>query len=122
MLGTVDSAAARVCEVLRSRPEPAVVVAHSMGGVVATQAVSDCPDGVAALIFVCAFMPADGQSLLDLTQTPEGAEDQIQANLVISGEPPVATLAPEATRDAIYNCCTDEHAAWAVERRPRSIP
>jgi len=114
---TLASCAARVCDVLRSRPEPAVLVAHSMGGVVATQAASDCPERVAALVFVCAFMPANGQSLLDLTHTPEGQDDEIQANLVVAGEPPVATLTPEATRQAIYNRCTEEQAEWAIERR-----
>ena len=61
-----------MCDVLASRPEPAVLVGHSMGGVVITQAPADCPDRVASLVFVCAFMPANGQSLLDLTRLPEG--------------------------------------------------
>ena len=57
-----------------------------------TQAAGDCPERVAQLVFVAAFMPANGQSLLDLTHLPEGAGDQIQANIVIEGDPPVATL------------------------------
>ena len=65
---TLDSCAARVGDVLARRPEPAVLVGHSMGGIVITQAAANWPDRVASLVFVCAFMPADGQSLLDLAQ------------------------------------------------------
>ncbi len=114
---TLESCAARVRAVLERRPEPAVLVGHSMGGVVVTQTAGNSPERIASLIYVCAFMPANGQSLLDLAHLPEGKDDMIQANIVIEGEPPVATLAEEATREAIYNRCTPEQAAWAAARR-----
>jgi pimeloyl-ACP methyl ester carboxylesterase len=114
---TLDAYAARVCAVLRERPEPAVVVANSMGGMAATQAAVRCPGRVASIIYVAAFLPQDGQSLLDLTRLPEGADDQVQANLVVDGEAPVATMPAAAARHAIYGCCSDEMAAWAIERR-----
>ena len=87
-----------------------------MGGVVITQAAALAPARVRGLVFVCAFMPHDGQSLLALTQLPEGADDQVQANLVVDGEPPMATMAAGAVRDALFGCCTDEQAAWAAAR------
>jgi pimeloyl-ACP methyl ester carboxylesterase len=119
---TLDSCAARVCEVLARRPEPAVLVGYSMGGAVVTEAAGRCPDRIASLIFVSAFMPANGQSLLDLTQLPEGAGDMIQANIVVEGEPPVASLSDEATAMAVYNCCPPEVAAAAVaRRRPQAV-
>ncbi len=114
---TLESCAARVCEVLESKPEPALLVGHSMGGVVVTQAASNCPERVRELAYVCAFMPANGQSLIDLTKYPEGANDMIQASIEVRGDPPVAYLPPEATAGAIYNCCDEESLAWAVERR-----
>ena len=118
---TLASCAARVCDVLAGRPEPAVLVGHSMGGVVITQASSDCPERIARLVFVCAFMPANGQSLLDLASLPE-SDDLIQANLVIEGDPPLASLSAEAAADVIYNGCTSEQTAWAVARRsPQAV-
>lgn len=114
---TLESCADRVCAVLAQRQEPAVLVGYSMGGAVITQAAANCPDRVESLIFVCAFMPADGQSLLDLTRLPEGKDDMIQANLVIEGDPPVAVLSAEATAAAVYNDCSEEETAWAVARR-----
>jgi pimeloyl-ACP methyl ester carboxylesterase len=114
---TLEACARRVADVLASRDEPALLVGHSMGGVVITQAASNVPERVASLAYVCAFMPANGQSLLDLTKYPEGANDMIQANLVLQGDPPVAFLPPAATAEAIYNRCDPETIAWAVERR-----
>ena len=119
---TLASCAKRVCAVLASRSEPAILVGHSMGGVVVTQAASDCPAHVSSLVFVAAFMPANGQSLLDLAHLPEGKGDLIQANIVIEGEPPVAVLSKEATVAAIYNDCTSEQTTWAIaKRRPQVV-
>jgi pimeloyl-ACP methyl ester carboxylesterase len=109
--------AERVVEVLASRPEPAVLVGLSMGGVVITQAASDAPERVRSLVFVAAFMPGDGQSLLDLTGYPEGADNMIKANMVVEGDPPVAWLPDDAARVGIFGSCTDEQAARAIPRR-----
>ena len=94
---TLDAYAERVCEALAAGP-PAVLVGHSMGGVVVTQAAARTPEQVETLVYVAAFAPADGQSLLDLTSLPEGAADQVQANIVVDGDPPVATMPETAAR------------------------
>jgi pimeloyl-ACP methyl ester carboxylesterase len=112
---TLDAYADRVCSALAERVEPAVLVGYSMGGVVVTQAAARCPERVARLVYVCAFVPSDGQSLADLTHLPEGADDQIQANMVVEGELPIATLPAPAARDAVFGCCDDEQAARGLE-------
>ncbi len=96
-----------MCEALAAGP-PAVLVGHSMGGMVITQAAARCPERIARLVYVAAFVPSDGQSLIDLTQLPEAAGDAVQANLVVDGDPPVATMPTEAARKALFHCCDDE--------------
>ena len=115
-LVTLDRYAERVCEVLASG-RPAVLVGHSMGGVVITQAAARCPEHIERLVYVAAFLPADGESLIDLTQRPEGAGDAVQGGLVVEGDPPVARMPPEAAREGLMHCCDDEAAAWAGSLR-----
>jgi len=119
---TLDSCADRLCEVLASGSEPAIVAGNSMGGVIATQGAARCPERVAALVYVAAFWPKNGQSLLDLTKLPEGADDQVQANITIEGDPPVAIMSPAASRQALYGSCAEEVAAQAIQRqRPQPV-
>jgi pimeloyl-ACP methyl ester carboxylesterase len=119
---TLDSCAARLYDILATSPEPAIVVGNSMGGIITTQAAARCPHRVAALVYVAAFLPKDGLSLLDLTKLPEGADDQVQANISIEGDPPVAVMSAEASRQALYGSCTEEVARWAIARqRPQPV-
>jgi len=113
---TLDRYAQRVCEVLAEGP-PAVLVSHSMGGMVVTQAAALCPEHIERLVYVAAFLPWDGMSLIDMTQLPEAAGDSVQANLVVEGDPPVARIPPEAGREALTHCADDEAAAWAASIR-----
>jgi pimeloyl-ACP methyl ester carboxylesterase len=119
---TLDACVERLCKVLRAGDEPAVVVPNSMGGVITTMAAARCPERVASIAYVAAFLPEDGESLLDLTRLPEGADDQVQANVVVEGEPPVATMPDEASKDALYGSCSPDVAAWAIaHQRPQAV-
>lgn len=80
---TLDSCVARLGEVLTTSAEPAILVGNSMGGVIATQAAARYHGSVAALVYATAFVPRDGQSLLDLTRLPEGAEDRSSQNAFV---------------------------------------
>jgi pimeloyl-ACP methyl ester carboxylesterase len=114
---TLDAYAERIGAALAADPEPAILVGHSMGGIAITEAAGRFSDQIALLIYVAAFLPRDGQSLVALASTPEGANDQIQANIVVEGDPPVATLPDHAARTAVYGRATEEQFAWATERR-----
>jgi pimeloyl-ACP methyl ester carboxylesterase len=119
---TLDAYAMRICQVLSAQPEPSVLVGHSMGGIAITQAAARCAPQVALLVYVAAFLPRNGQSLQDLAGLPEGADDQVQANMVVTGDPPVGTLSAAAAQDALFGCCSDEQATWAIERmRPQPL-
>ncbi len=96
---------------------PVVLTGHSMGGMAITQAAARFPQGVERLIYVSAFLPEPGQSLIEITHLPEAAGDAVQASLVVDGDPPVATMPPAAAPEALYHCCTDEQVAWALPQR-----
>lgn len=63
---TLPDYAERVCESAKNCGEPVIAVGHSMGGLPITQAVSDAPEHFAALVYLCAFVPLDGERLLAL--------------------------------------------------------
>jgi pimeloyl-ACP methyl ester carboxylesterase len=105
----------RICHVLSVGP-PRLLVGQSMGGLAITQAAARSPDKVTGLVYVSAFIPQDGQSLLDLTALPEAAGDQVQASIVVDGDPPIAQMPPQAAQAALYNCATEDQAAWAAQR------
>jgi pimeloyl-ACP methyl ester carboxylesterase len=119
---TLYACANRVCSVLAQSQERAILVANSMGGIIVTQAADRCPDQIESLVYVAAFLPRDGQSLLDLTKLPEGKDDQVQANIVVEGDPPVATMPDEASGPALYGSCSEEVARWAIaQQRPQPV-
>ena len=113
---TLQRYADAVCDALAAGP-PAVLTGHSMGGMVVTQAAARRPELVERLIYVSAFCPQPGQSLIEITRLPEAAGDAVQANITVEGDPPVATMAPEAAPEALYHCCTPEQIAWAMPQR-----
>ena len=69
---TLERYAQAVCRVARVQKEPVVVVGHSLGGVVITQAAEYEPQRFAKLVYLCAFLPQNGQSLRTLAQTEAG--------------------------------------------------
>jgi pimeloyl-ACP methyl ester carboxylesterase len=118
---TLDLYGLSICEVL-AKGEPAVLVGQSMGGLAITQAAAHCPGNISLLLYVGAFAPQPGQSLMDLVAYPEAADDQVQAHMVVEGDPPTARLPPEAAINALYNCADPDSARWAAERLgPQSV-
>jgi pimeloyl-ACP methyl ester carboxylesterase len=114
---TLDRYADAVCAALADAGEPALLTGHSMGGMVVTQAAARRPDLVRGLVYVSAFLPQPGQALLDITKLAEAAGDSVQANLVVDGDPPVATMPAQAAPEALYHCCTQEQIAEVLPLR-----
>jgi pimeloyl-ACP methyl ester carboxylesterase len=65
-----DVLAVLECEDLRD----VILVGHSYGGMVATGAADRAPERIARLVYLDAFAPRDGQSMLDLG-SPTGLKD-----------------------------------------------
>ena len=115
---TLDAYADKVVDVLKQAPEPPVLVGHSMGGVVITQAADTFIAGggeLKQLVYLAAFVPRNGQSLVELAGSPEGAGDMVQANVVVEGEPPIGRMPADKAREAFYADCSDEVSAAAIE-------
>lgn len=86
-----------------------VLVGHSYGGMVATGVADRAGERIAKLIYLDAFVPGHGQSLLDMLPAEEGARRQEQAaasgdGWLLPPNPPPADTSPE-------------DLAWIVPRR-----
>lgn len=58
----------RVCNVVLSQAEPVILVAHSMGGIVASEVAEDLPDRICHIVYLTAFLLENGRSLWEVTQ------------------------------------------------------
>ncbi|MBI3092151.1 MAG: alpha/beta fold hydrolase [Candidatus Tectomicrobia bacterium] len=111
---TLERYARRVCEVLAAQPEPAILVGHSMGGIIITQAAEDCPRRIRRLVYLTAFLLRNGESRLTLT--PPDTVSLVRPNMVLAADGKSATIRPEAVREVFYADCPEEDARRAAAR------
>ncbi|MGE9695474.1 alpha/beta fold hydrolase [Streptomyces sp. NRRL F-5630] len=96
---TASSAAADLAERIRviGAGRPCLVVAHSMGGVVATAAAELAPELVGGLVYVSAFAPVAGVPAAQYNTYPENAGEKV--NRLIAADPAVVGAVRIDTRD-----------------------
>lgn len=111
---TLQSYADRVCETLDAQPDRPVLVGHSMGGMAITQAAEQRPDRIGVLVYLCAFLPRDGESLAGLASTD--ADGLVLPNLMPSEDGTVLSLREGTPPKAFYGECSAADAAWATAR------
>lgn len=63
-----------VISAIHQSPGKVILVAHSMGGMVATQVAEKIPGRISKVIYVGAFLPANGQALTDLAFADPGSK------------------------------------------------
>jgi pimeloyl-ACP methyl ester carboxylesterase len=98
---TLETYANAVADVVRAQKEPVVLVGHSMGGIVISAAAEMAADRIERLIYVTAFLPRDGESLLALEE--RNPRVSVPPSLVIEEGAPTATLKPEKVHELFYN-------------------
>lgn len=113
---TLDRAVQRVIAVIERTPGPVVLAGHSMGGIIITEVAGRIPERISRLVYVCAFRPVDGESLVDLTGLPEGATDGVQANITVEGDPPVAMFDTTKAREVFTHDLSEADTAAAQGR------
>ncbi len=108
---TLQAYADRVCSVLDAQPEPVVLVGHSMGGIVITQAAEQRPQKIKTLVYLTAFLLRNGESLLQVAQGD--TEALVLPNLVMAEDQSHASVGEDVLEEVFYGNCSDEDVAWA---------
>jgi len=82
-----------------------ILVGHSMAGIVISQVAEDLPGQIKKLVYLAAYLPANGQSLLDLAKTDAGSHvgkflqiDQATASAGIAKEGAVDIFVADANK------------------------
>jgi pimeloyl-ACP methyl ester carboxylesterase len=83
-----------VAEAVGAAGETVTLVGHSMGGMVITQAAEYVPDRISTLVYVCAFLPGPGDSLMRLADNDP--EARVLPNLVVDEAAGLCEVAPES--------------------------
>ena len=111
---TLQSYTGRICEIAGAQTEPVILAGHSMGGVSITQAAENCPQYIGALVYVCAFLPRNGDSAITWASTDP--DSMVNASTVDLRADGTIGFKPEHCRAVFYGYCSDEDAAFAQSR------
>jgi len=91
--------------------EPVTLVAHSRGGIAITAAAEARPDLVGGLVYLAAFLPRNGESVLDLF--PNDTDSLLPPSLDADFEAGWDMLREEAFEPALYHDCPAQDVALA---------
>ena len=95
-----------VCQILDAQSEPVILVGHSMGGVVITQAAEYRPDKIKKLVYLTAFLLQNGEFLLQYVE--QDKEALVLPNLIMAEDRSYATVKKSALKEAFYGDCSDK--------------
>jgi pimeloyl-ACP methyl ester carboxylesterase len=103
---TLQAYVQRALDVIDSCRETVVLAGHSMGGLVISQAAEQRPERIRALVYVCAFLLKNGQTLGEAASKDTAA--LVMPNTVFSPDQKSVTLRPEILREVFYGDCSEE--------------
>jgi len=99
---TLDSYVNATIAAIDAQSKPVILVGHSMGGAVITQVAERVPEKISSLVYLAAYVPANGQSLLDLAMTD--GDSHAGEVLQINGEQGTGAI-PQASLQDVF--CAD---------------
>jgi pimeloyl-ACP methyl ester carboxylesterase len=103
---SLEAYANRVCEVLDAQSEPVILVGHSMGGIVITQAAEYRPEKIKKLVYLTAFLLQNGEFLLQYAEPDNDA--LVLPNLIMAEDQTYATVKEDALQEVFYSDCSEE--------------
>ena len=106
-----------VTDVLDALPAPAILVGHSLGGIVISQAAEERPEKVSALVYLCAFLLPTGGSFLQATAGVNGS--MVLDNLIMAKDGASVTIKEDVLHEAFAH---DVPAIEFAKARPLAVP
>ena len=103
----------RTIEAIRAAPEAPILVGHSMGGAIISQAAERVPGCLRALVCLAALVPPDGSSMMQIVEQFDPA---YLASIEWSADRRTVWLSPENAGVYFYGQCPPAAVALAVAR------
>jgi len=114
---TLDAYVKTVTDVLDAQRDPVILVGHSLGGIVISQAAENRPAKVKSLVYLCAFLLPSGGSFMKATEGVKGS--MVLDNLVMAKDKTYVTVKEEVMHEAFAHDVPDDAFARA---KPLIVP
>jgi pimeloyl-ACP methyl ester carboxylesterase len=110
----------QIVEIVDRASEPVMLVGHSRGGIVISEAAEARPDKIARLVYLAAFLLRDGESI-SRTMRADGSS-LILPSLIVLEDGISSIVRREALAATFYGDCTPAEIAEAASRlRPEPV-
>jgi pimeloyl-ACP methyl ester carboxylesterase len=103
-------------DLLKQQPGKSILIGHSFGGMVISQAVEVAPNEIATLVYLTAILPRSGASTFDITRGDTGFEQQGRITLHPSEDGATVTATAADARIFFYGETPTEWAERAISR------
>ena len=100
-------------KLLTSSDEPAILVGHSMGGMVISQLAEQRPEQINRLVYLCAFLPQNGEALAEINSSGDSLFNQSKR---VAEDGLSMSIDPLHIREIFYHDCDPQLAAQAQAR------
>jgi pimeloyl-ACP methyl ester carboxylesterase len=108
---TLADWADQIAALIDAQPEPVVLVGHSRGGIVISEAAERRPTRIRVLVYVAAFLLESGRTLQDVAG--EEPESLVGPNLLVADDQLSVRIRDEAVRETFYGECSDDDVTLA---------
>lgn len=90
---------------------PVILVGHSLAGLAISAAAEHMPEKIARLVYLCAWLPKDGQSAMDARKA--ALRQPLLEALITAPDRLSTRFRPEMLREKFYHDCPDETVEFA---------
>jgi putative intracellular protease/amidase len=95
----------KVTQAINAQPGKVILVGHSMAGAIISQVAENIPNKIDKLIYVAAYLPRNGESVIDLSK--RDLTSKVGAALEFNKDYSLATIKKEVVHDNICADCPD---------------
>lgn len=116
---TLESWGRFAADLLGRQPTKSILVGHSLGGMVISQAAEYAPAQITALVYLTALLPRNGLSALEITRGEDVPDMGARMALRPTADGESIIAAPEDARAYLYG---ETPAEWAERAVSRLVP